>query len=44
MTHKGEPFGGHDVSISSIADLVKRLVDDDQLYSRESIGVNTPVK
>lgn len=44
VTHKGEPFGGHDVSISSIADLVKRLVDDDQLYSRESIGVNTPVK
>ncbi len=44
VTRKGEPFGGHDVSISSIADLVKKLVDDDGLYSRDSIGVNTPVK
>lgn len=42
VTHKGEPFGGHDVSISSIADLVKRLVDDDSLYSHDSVGVNTP--
>lgn len=44
VTHKGDPFSGHDVSISSLADLVKRLVDDDQLYSCESIGVNTPAK
>jgi uncharacterized protein YbjT (DUF2867 family) len=44
VTRKGESFGGHDVSISSIADLVKKLVDDDQLYSRDSVGVNTPVK
>lgn len=42
VTRKGEPFGGHDVSVSSIADIVKRLVNDDQLYSRDSIGVNTP--
>lgn len=42
VTRKGEPFGGHDVSVSSIADIVKKLVDDDQLYSRDSIGVNTP--
>lgn len=42
VTRKGEPFGGHDVSISSIADLVQKLVDDDTLYSRDSIGVNTP--
>lgn len=42
VTRKGEPFGGHDVSISSIADLVKRLVDDDHLYSRDSVGINTP--
>lgn len=40
VTRKGEPFGGHDVSVSSIADLVKRLVEDDQLYSRDSVGIN----
>lgn len=42
ITRKGKPFGGHDVSISSIADIVKKLVDDDTLYSRDSIGINTP--
>lgn len=42
ITRKGEQFGGHDVSISSIADIVMKLVDDDALYSKESIGVNTP--
>lgn len=42
VTRKGEPFGGHDVSVSSIADIVMKLVDDDTLYSRDSIGVNTP--
>lgn len=42
VTKKGEPFGGHDVSVSSIADLVKRLIEGDLLYSRESIGINRP--
>lgn len=42
VTRKGEPFGGHNASVSSIADLVKRLVDDDQLYSHDSVGINTP--
>ncbi|MBB1078478.1 NAD(P)H-binding protein [Limosilactobacillus sp. STM2_1] len=42
VTRKGEPFGGHDVSISSIADLVTKLVNDDTLYSRDSVGINTP--
>lgn len=42
VTRKGEPFGGHDVSISSIADMVKKLIDDDSLYSHDSIGLNTP--
>lgn len=42
VTRKGEPFGGHDVSVSSIADIVKKLVDDDTLYAKDSIGVNTP--
>lgn len=42
VTRKGEPFGGHDVSVSSIADMVKKLIDDDSLYSHDSIGLNTP--
>lgn len=42
VTRKGEPFGGHDVSVSSIADLVKRLAHDPNLYSRDSVGINTP--
>ncbi|KRK65445.1 oxidoreductase [Companilactobacillus tucceti DSM 20183] len=42
VTKKGEPFGGHDVSVSSIADMVKKLIDDDSLYSHDSIGLNTP--
>ncbi|BAP86315.1 NAD(P)-dependent oxidoreductase [Paucilactobacillus hokkaidonensis JCM 18461] len=41
VTRKGEPFGGHDVSVSSIADLVKRLVEDETLYSHDSVGLNT---
>lgn len=41
VTRKDEPFGGHDVSVSSIADLVKRLVEDDTLYSHDSVGINT---
>lgn len=42
ITHKGEEFGGHDVSVASIADLVKKLVEDPNLDSRDSIGINTP--
>ena len=42
VTTKGQPFGGHNVSISSIADLVNRLINDDKLYSRDSVGLNTP--
>ncbi|WP_125767183.1 NAD(P)H-binding protein [Lapidilactobacillus wuchangensis] len=41
ITRKGEPFGGHDVSISSIADFVKNAIADDNYYSRESVGLNT---
>lgn len=40
VTHKGEPFGGHDVSITSIADLVLRLRLDEKSYLNESIGIN----
>ncbi|WP_251717631.1 NAD(P)H-binding protein [Lactobacillus agrestimuris] len=42
VTHKGQPFGGHDVSVSSIADAVKKLIADPNLDSRDSIGLNTP--
>lgn len=34
VTHKGEPFGGHNVSVASIA--------DPNLDSRDSIGLNIP--
>lgn len=41
ITRKGEPFGGHDVSINSIADFVKNAVADEDYYSRDSVGLNT---
>lgn len=40
LTKKGEPFGGHDVSRQSIADLVVRLSHDETLGSRDSLGIN----
>jgi len=40
VTKKGEPFGGHDVSRQSIADLVMRLAHDEMLGSRDSLGIN----
>jgi uncharacterized protein YbjT (DUF2867 family) len=39
-TKKGEPFGGHDVSRKSIADLVVRLAHDPELGSHDSLGIN----
>ncbi|MGN1283632.1 MAG: NAD(P)H-binding protein [Limosilactobacillus sp.] len=42
ITHKGEPFGGHDVSVASIADYVTKLVNDDQLDVHDSVGINKP--
>lgn len=40
LTHKGAPFGGHDVSVMSIADLVMKLAHDQNLGSRDSLGIN----
>lgn len=40
VTHKGEPFGGHDVARRSIADLVFCLAHDPHLGSRDSLGIN----
>ncbi|KRK78632.1 hypothetical protein [Companilactobacillus nodensis] len=37
---QGELFGGHDVSIRSIADLVVRLSHDPKLGSRDSLEIN----
>lgn len=42
LTTKGQPFGGHDVSVASIADLVKRLIIEPGLGENESLGINTP--
>lgn len=44
ITRKGEPFGGHDVSISSIADFVKNAIADDTYYSHDSVGLNTKIE
>ncbi|MGY5340534.1 NAD(P)H-binding protein [Levilactobacillus spicheri] len=41
VTRKDEPFGGHDVSVSSIADFVKRAIADDGYYAHDSVGLNT---
>ncbi|BDR52931.1 NAD(P)-dependent oxidoreductase [Bombiscardovia nodaiensis] len=40
ITHKGEPFGGHDVCVSSIADLVMKLIHDPHLGLHDSLGIN----
>lgn len=42
VTREGAPFGGHDVSRRAIAQLVVALLADNQLYARESIGINRP--
>ncbi|KRN28676.1 saccharopine dehydrogenase related protein [Lactobacillus selangorensis] len=42
ITHKGEPFGGHNVAVKSIADLVRRLSADSSLGSRDSLGIDRP--
>jgi uncharacterized protein YbjT (DUF2867 family) len=40
ITQKGKPFKGHDVSLSSLSDLIVRLAADPSLHVRESIGVS----
>ncbi len=42
VTGRNEPFGGHDVSRWAIADLVRRVLEDEQLYARTSVGINRP--
>ena len=40
VTRKGEPFAAHDVSRQSIADLAMKLIADDTLYARDSVGIS----
>lgn len=40
VTSKGEPFASHDVSRQSIADLAMKLIADDTLYARDSVGIS----
>ena len=40
LTRKGEPFGGHDVSLNSLSDLILKLITTPGLHVRESLGVS----
>lgn len=40
LTHKGEPFRGHDVSLNSLSDLIVRLATVPGMESRQSLGVS----
>lgn len=42
MTQKGEPFGGMYISVSSIADVVRRAFTEPEFGHHQSIGLNTP--
>ncbi|TPR23258.1 NAD-dependent epimerase/dehydratase family protein [Apilactobacillus timberlakei] len=43
ITGQNEPFGGHDVSRNAIAQYAKKLLLDNDLHSKESIGINRPI-
>ncbi|HEX5051033.1 MAG TPA: NAD(P)H-binding protein [Planctomycetota bacterium] len=40
LSHKGEPFRGHDVSLNSVSDLVLTLSLRPESHVRESLGVS----
>lgn len=42
ITHKGEPFRGHDVSRKSLAALIVKLATTPDLEIRQSLGVSKP--
>lgn len=42
LTHKGEPFKGHDVSLASLSGLIVRLALMQGLEVGSSLGVSTP--
>lgn len=39
LTHKGEPFVGHDISLNSISDLIVKVATTPGLHVRQSLGV-----
>jgi uncharacterized protein YbjT (DUF2867 family) len=41
ITQKGEPFRGHDVSLSSLSDLIVKLAQDPRLHVHRSLGVSS---
>jgi uncharacterized protein YbjT (DUF2867 family) len=41
ITLKGEPFQGHDVSLSSLSDLIVKLALSPTLHTRSSLGVSS---
>ena len=42
ITKKGQPFKGHDVSRQAICNLVLKLIQQNGLGVRESLGINRP--
>lgn len=40
LTRKGEPFRGHDISLSSLSALILKVVTTPGLHVRESLGVS----
>lgn len=42
ITRKGQPFKGHDVSRQAICNLVLKLIQQNGLGVRESLGINRP--
>lgn len=42
ITHKGEAFRGAQVTRNAVAHLIKDIIENPSLYSKESIGVNEP--
>ena len=40
ITHKGEPFKGHDVSLDSVSDLIVKLALTPGMELRQSLGVS----
>lgn len=42
LSAEGEPFGGVDISRTSIADFMLKLTNDEDLYSKTSVGIHKP--
>lgn len=42
LTHKGQPFVGHDVALDSLAEIIMKLATTPGLHVGESLGVSNP--